>query len=183
MDLDTQANRLQLIAIYPDLATDPNFEILSPFNSKYNCIAWAMGYDEIWVAPFHEYGCWWPTDAEWSMRPEALIEAFQAEGFEMTDNCLLEEGYEKVVLYRKLDKTQWTHAARVVSNQVEYSKFGQMFDAHHSHGVLCNTPPYYTDCSYGEAFAYMKRPKIESPKEPSNGHIVVDLSKLPVKLR
>lgn len=187
MALDTPVNRSFLISIFPDLANDNNFKILSECTPVYNCIAWAMGYNDRWVSPIISAGYWWPDGALRSMVPDALIQAFQVEGFEMSDNSLLEDGYSKVVLYKNLAGDQWTHAARIVANDTEYSKFGQSFDGQHSHAVLCRTGAGYSDQSYGTAFAYMKR--LDSKKALTaipNGSISVNtanLAKLKALLR
>ena len=39
MALDTAINRDALIAVFPDLAADTNFKILSECTNNYNCIA------------------------------------------------------------------------------------------------------------------------------------------------
>lgn len=158
MALDTSVNRSFLISVFPDLAKDDNFKILSECTPVYNCIAWAMGYNDRWVSPEFGVGYWWPDNVPRSMSPDALIEAFQSEGFEISDNSMVEEGYSKVVLYKNLAGDSWTHAARIVTDNVEYSKFGQSFDGQHSHSVLCKTSVGYEYQSYGNAYAYMKRP-------------------------
>lgn len=157
MALNTPTNRSLLTTIFPDLAKDCNFKILSERTPVYNCIAWAMGYNDRWVSPFAYAGYWWPDGALKSMIPDALIQAFQVEGFEITDNCRVEEGFSKVVLYRNQEGSQWTHAARIVADGVEYSKFGESFDGQHSHEMLFRTGVGHSDKSYGKAFAYMKR--------------------------
>lgn len=179
MALDSAINRSLLISIFPDLANDNNFKILSECTPVYNCIAWAMGYNDRWVSPFLYPGYWWPDGVVRSMAPEALIQAFQVEGFEMSDDILLEDGYSKVVLYKNLAGDQWTHAARIVTDDTEYSKFGQSFDGQHSHEVLCRTSAGCSDQSYGTAFAYMKRldSKKESPAIPQ-GSISVNPANL-----
>lgn len=179
MALDTPVNRSFLISIFPDLANDNNFKVLSECTPVYNCIAWAMGYNDRWVSPIISAGYWWPDGALRSMAPNALIQAFQVEGFEISDNHLVEEGYSKVVLYKNLAGDQWTHAARIVTDTLEYSKFGQSFDGQHSHEVLCRTGAGYADQSYGKAYAYMKR--LDSKKEPitiPSGSISVNATNL-----
>lgn len=157
MALDTAINRAALIAVFPDLAADTNFKILSECTNNYNCIAWAMGYTDRWVDHFIGAGHWWPNGVQRDTKPETLIAAFKAEGFEMSENAIVEEGYSKVVLYKKATSEEWTHAARIVSNEIEYSKFGPAWDGQHSHNVLCNTGIGQERQSYGIAFAYMKR--------------------------
>lgn len=155
MALNSEVNRNELIRVFPDLKDDADFEILSPCSETYNCIAWAMQYDDRWVDGENAAGHWWPDGVEREMTSEALIHAFEAVGFVRTDNHEPEEGGDKVVLYKKQDEDEWTHAARVLSGTKEYSKFGKMWDGTHSAGTLSNI--------YGIAYAYMKR---ERPYKP-----------------
>lgn len=180
MALDTPINRQQLINIFPDLAGDANFKILSDCNPVYNCIAWAMGYDDRWVDPSNAIvpWLWWPLGAERSYTPEALISAFKAEGFELSDNSTPEEGYSKVVLYKNPNTGKWTHAARIITADIEYSKFGQAWDGQHSHNVLCNTAKGQETQSYGIAYAYMKRKETAMPSSRMSGNMTVNLNNL-----
>lgn len=156
MDLNTISNREHLINIFPELADDPNFCILSPDVSTYNCIAWAMGFENRWVAnidkpcldPDGVKFVWWPVGVEVSTRCEALESAFVALGFERTDSADYEPSYDKAVLYKKDDS--WTHASRIVADGVEHSKFGGLWDAIHGCNRFSNSP-------YGVPFAYMRR--------------------------
>lgn len=157
MALNTPINRHLLSNVFPDLVNDKNFKILSECTDVYNCIAWAMGYTDRWFDPYIGAGHWWPAGVERNAKPETLVAAFQAEGFEMSDNYNVEEGYAKVVLYKKKDGDEWTHAARIVTSDIEYSKFGRAWDGQHSHNVLCRTGLGKEPQSYGIAYAYMKR--------------------------
>lgn len=80
MAFDTPINRSALISVFPDLATDVNFRVLSDCTWVYNCIAWAMGYTDRWVDHVVCAGHWWPNGVERNLKPETLIEAFKAEG-------------------------------------------------------------------------------------------------------
>lgn len=159
MALNSERNRNSLIRIFPQLGTDVNFEILSPCTPIYNCIAWAMQYDDRWVTISKGPGYWWPDGVERNVSSEALVHAFEAEGFVMADDHKAEDGFDKVVLYKKADKDEWTHAARIISETKEYSKFGQAWDGTHSDNVLCVTSIGCENQSYGVAYAYMKRKK------------------------
>ena len=174
MDLNSQINRDELINVFPKLKDDDNFEILSPSTSVYNCIAWAMQYDDRWVEPYVGPGCWWPKGVEQEMTSAALVHAFEAEGFVKTENRNPEEGFDKVVLYKKRDADEWTHAARILSETKEYSKFGQKWDGTHSAGVLEDTAKGLEDWSYGVAYAYMKREQSRHMPEKLSGTITVD---------
>lgn len=175
-NLNTQRNRDALSDVFPDLKNDVNFEILSPQTPKYNCIAWAMQFEDRWVDIFEYPGHWWPDGVEKTMSPSALIHAFEAVGFNLCDNNNWEDGFDKVVLYKKADEDQWTHAARIVSETTEHSKFGPSFDGTHSHNVLCATGLGYENQSYGVAYAFMKRSKtFHVPEESLSGNIKTDL--------
>lgn len=183
MALDTPVNRFKLMSVFPDLAKDVNFKILSECNPIYNCIAWVMGYDDRWVDHYNVAGHWWPNGVSRDSSPDSLIAAFQAEGFELSDNIIPEDGYSKVILYKNPANNEWTHAARVISKDVEYSKFGQSWDGQHSHDVLCNTGKGYEDSTYGIAYACMKRVKNNGGSgSVLHGTISVDLNNL-AKLR
>lgn len=153
MALDSEVNRMELIMGFPNLRNDPYFHIKSEETDTYNCIAWAMGTSERWVSPkANTPGYWWPDGVDMDTKKESLIAAFKAVGFSMANDNKIEEGYDKVVLFAKGD--DWKHAARIIDDEVEYSKFGQGWDATHGHNVL-------SGASYGYEYAYMKRP-IES---------------------
>lgn len=147
-----------LFSVFPDLEEDPNFKVLSEPSDTYNCIAWAMQFADRWVDTCKYPGHWWPEGTERSMSTEALIQAFKAVGFNVAENGIPEPGFDKVVLYKRKNVDEWTHAARIISDTVEHSKFGSMWDCTHSHDVLHNTSAGCEDLSYGVAYAYMKRP-------------------------
>lgn len=149
MDFNSEVNRFSLIAKFPKLVDDVNFNITSAQTSIYNCIAWAMNLTDRWVDPDISPGKWWPDGVERSLDYNALIEAFKALGFSLADNSNYEEGYDKVVLYGA--NGEWKHASKVTPNDTEHSKFGEEWDCEHSHAVL-------QGLQYGEEYAYMKRP-------------------------
>lgn len=180
MDLDTAVNRADLINVYPDLAGDANFKILSEPTDVYNCIAWAMGYKDRWVDFNEAPGHWWPEGVEKSLKCQALIDAFAAEGFELAEDCVPEDGYDKVVLYKYEDFGLWAHASRVLSAEIEHSKFGESWDGQHSHNVLCKTVIGRENDSYGVSFAFMKRRVVKGAVTTveARGDMTVDVNKL-----
>ncbi len=158
MDYNTGTNRDCLIDLFPKLGDDPNFVLLSDCDDTYNCIAWAMQYTDRWVMPGvkNEAGYWWPEAAESSMTPEALVQAFECEGFATAHDHTVRDGYDKVALYKALDdkgEWVWTHATRIVAEGIEYSKFGEGWDGQHSLGALSGDPTSV----YGIPYAYMER--------------------------
>lgn len=136
---------------------DCDFVITSPSTWVYNCIAFAMGSQDIWVAsshPKHGFYAWWPPTVNRDSKPQSLIDAFKYLGFEICDDINMEDGFDKVVLYRKLRENgdyTWTHAARVLSCNRLHSKLGACHDVHHRAGDI------FEECDYGEEYAYMKR--------------------------
>lgn len=165
MAFDTAINRLFMMSIFPDLKNDNNFQLLSDRDETYNCIAWAMGYNDRWVDIEESPGHWWPDGVSKDMSPQSLIDAFCTEGFEMSYNAYPEDGYYKVVLYKSNLLGIWTHAARIVTSEIEYSKLGKLWDGQHSHNVLSNTGFLYSSSSYGEAYAFMKKAIAIKPAE------------------
>lgn len=137
---------------------DGNFVITSPATWVYNCIAFAMGSQDIWVAAGHPqcgFYAWWPPSVNRDGNPQSLIDAFKYLGFEICDDITTEEGYDKVVLYKKLGKDgtyTWTHAARVLNCNCLHSKLGACQDVYHRAGDI------FEESDYGEEYAYMKRP-------------------------
>ncbi|MDO4947355.1 MAG: hypothetical protein Q4E52_07230 [Fibrobacter sp.] len=168
MDLNTPQNRQCLISVFPKLGSDAKFFINSPCDTTYNCIAFAMGFQDRWVASNENSVMrvenirrsngriahrWWPEGATNDMAPASLVEAFEKLSFEKCDNGCQEPGYEKVALYSSNGK--WTHAAKVIDENLYHSKFGECFDAVHSGGDILVSSD--TTKSYGTIFQFMKR--------------------------
>lgn len=166
MALNTNENRQKLIKVFPKLGTDAHFYIKSPETPEYNCIAWAMGFDDRWVDHLPDYNIskkkWWPDGVARDFKPSTLIKAFEKLGFVVCDNDYDEEGFEKVALYKTsplLDPYRgtviadegWTHAARVLSTDLYHSKIGSSFDIYHRSGDVFN------GTSYGIIYQFMKR--------------------------
>lgn len=163
MDLNTQENRDSLIGHFSALRSDKSFEVHSPQDCGYNCIAWAMGFDDRWVDYIlNSPKKWWPKGVDNDYRPESLVKAFEAVGFEMCNDDTVEEGYDKVALYkaspfydplsRKIVKEGWSHAARVLTSGQYHSKVGESFDIYHRSGDV------FDGTSYGNIFQFMRRP-------------------------
>lgn len=149
---------INLVNWFPKLKSDPHFSITSPLTDVYNCIAFAMGTQEMWIACANPNGtfAWWPPTVERTMNPQSLINAFAYMGFQQCDNPLPEEGYDKVVLYKTfaedIQEYEWTHAAKVFSDNELHSKVGSYKDIHHRDGDI------FEGTDYGQEYAYMKRP-------------------------
>lgn len=166
--LDTPENREVLTKEFPNLDDSSGaavFKITSPATTKYNCIAWAMGFDDRWIDYVPDMDVskkkWWPKGVHQGFLPIDLIHAFEAVGFECCDDDIIEDGYDKVALYKvspfydqltgRWEPVGWTHAARVIAPGVYHSKMGPQFDIHHSSG------PVFHGSIYGDVYQLMKR--------------------------
>lgn len=142
---------------------DGEFEITSPFDAKYNCIAHAADDNEKW---------WWAVDTKtadndvfWfnNIPGQATLEnfilAFQKLGYQLCDNAELEKDFEKVAIYTSTKdeihapKGTPTHIARQLPNGKWTSKLGQDVDISH------NTLNSVEGNLYGIVKQILKRPK------------------------
>lgn len=78
------------------------------------------------------------------------MEAFGAVGYEPCDDGSLEEGKEKVALYKKRNKV--SHAARQMDNGMWTSKIGKRVDIEHT------SPQSLEGIEYGEVAGFLVRP-------------------------
>jgi hypothetical protein len=144
--------RGDLEATFPRLAQG-GYEITSPQDHSYNCIAWAAEETTRW---------WWPSDQSYwppgvSRRPavEAFVEAFRRLGYERCDDPSLEPGWEKIALYAK-EGSRPTHAARQLPDGTWTSKLGKDVDIKHG-----NLEALRSDI-YGEPVVIMRRRRVPS---------------------
>lgn len=107
-----------------DKATQPT----SRYTPRYNCIAWALGFDDRpwWPAKPDMY---WPRDCPDEPTISAFTAAFATLGYEPCDDWCLEKGYEKIALY--VNANGPTHAARQLKNGCWTSKCGGNVDIEH----------------------------------------------------
>lgn len=119
---------------------------------RYNCIAWAMGTQMIWVDHNIAVGHWWPEGIPREDSYVALAEAFRSVGFTDCKDSEMEEGYDKVALYGL--NGHWLHASRIWDTGHEHSKFGCNHDGIHPSNCFQGT-------MYGEIYMYMKRQQEE----------------------
>ncbi len=162
-----------LIGWFPALGSDPNFKITSDSTPAYNCIGWALGMNDVWVGLFHPTNyawTWWPEEVPCDEQNESLIALFEFFGFKQCDDGFCENDFDKVALYA--DKDGWTHAARIIGDNLLHSKIGTAWDIHHSGGHI------FDGTGYGSIFAYMKRPISEryltDLKKPRVGTITIN---------
>jgi len=133
---------------FPNL--DPAYEVTSPIDSSYNCIAHAAQDSERWWCDAED--SYWPEGAEREGSLAALKQCYEAEGFAVCDNSEPEPGYTKIALYVDAHG-RWTHAARQVDGGKWTSKLGQYVDIRHL------TPECVGGPEYGEVACFMRRPE------------------------
>ena len=156
MGKGTEAARLDLIVEFPGLRYDEHFQVTSPIDPSYNCIAWAYQIKGRWMWPpagaptYLDAVTYWP-DENASTNVEEFVKAFRYKGYEKCDDASFEEGYRKIALYVKPGTTECTHAARQLSNGYWTSKLGTLYDVQHS------TPKEIEGHWYGNVYCYMKK--------------------------
>lgn len=132
---------------FPNLK-DAGYQITSPKNRKYNCIAWSVGDQNRWWQPEPSI-FYWPAGVAREISVEAYISAFATVGYLECDNDLLEDGFEKIALYALNNRP--THAARQLNNGLWTSKLGQIEDIEHTLVGLVGD-------KYGVVIKLLKRP-------------------------
>lgn len=142
---------------------DGEFKLTSPFDSKYNCIAYAADDNSKW---------WWAVetamvgnDVFWfnNIPSQATLEnfilAFGKLGYQSCENAELEKGFEKVAIYVSTKdeihapKGSLTHMARQLPNGKWTSKLGNDVDISH------DTLQCLEGRVYGIVKQILKRPK------------------------
>jgi hypothetical protein len=143
----------ELEDVFPGLR-DSDYQITSPEDIRYNCIAWSVGDTENW---------WWPDgDSRWPEGEEraetlaAFVAVYSQLGFETCDDPNPEESYEKVALYASSDGIP-THAAKLLENGRWSSKLGQLADIEHRLEDLVSE-------GYGDVVQFLKRRKGVEPQ-------------------
>lgn len=168
----SEHDRETLIRWFPNLKNDSHFKITSNCTPEYNCIAWALGMNDVWIGLDHPNNypwAWWPQGIPCNEKKESLISLFQHFGFKITDNPNPENNFDKVALYANHEG--WTHAARVIGEGILHSKIGTAWDIHHSGGNL------FTETEYGSIYVYMRRAisdrYITNTRKPQIGEIII----------
>lgn len=127
---------------YPKLNA-VGYNVTSPKDKKYNCVAWAAKRDQQnWWEPLNEPGCYWPKEVPFNHSFENYVKVFEVLGYSYCDNPSLEEGFEKVALFSHA--IGWfEHVSHQLEDGAWISKLGPYEDIKHatigaleSNGVL-----------------------------------------------
>lgn len=111
-----------------------NYSIESPTDSRYNCIAWAVGDDTRWWEPSGLGGHYWPLSplpAPAGYTLSEYMKAYSTLGFEPCTSRAVERDLEKVALYVDPVAGSALHAARQLADGRWASKLGQGHDIFH----------------------------------------------------
>lgn len=118
-------SREVIAACFPSL----RYEVTSPEDTSYNCVAWAAGDGTRWWWPVNSSDAFWPQGAPRIPNLASFVAAFGALGYEPCDADGPERGFEKVAIYVR-DNTP-THMARQLSSGEWTSKLGEQEDIVH----------------------------------------------------
>ncbi len=118
-------NRIE--RLFPGLQR-AGYRITSEATEAYNCVAWAAGGTSGWWEPADE--CFWPAAVPQVDSFEAYVQVFTSLGYLTGATESLEEGFEKVALFKD-EAGDFTHAARQLPSGKWTSKLGEFEDIEH----------------------------------------------------
>lgn len=134
---------------YPSL-TRGSYEIRSPEDNSYNCVAWAAEDISRWWWPDFLQIAYWPETVPRVETPAAFVQTFNLIGYMVCETPDYERCYEKIAIYSR-DATL-THVAKQLANGRWTSKLGESVDIEH------DTLSGLRDL-YGEPIIFLKRPR------------------------
>jgi hypothetical protein len=143
---------LSLEALFPGLRGQV-YQITSPRDENYNCIAWAAGDAHRWWWPDAAGEDTWPASVDRAETIAAFRDAFAALGYVECDQAQLESEYEKVALFALAGVPK--HAARQLPSGRWSSKLGPREDIEHALHDLTG------GVAHGSVVLVMKRPRSE----------------------
>ena len=101
----------RIVQVFPGLARG-GFQVTSPPDREYNCIAWAVRDTTNWWWPGSDLKKdYWPPDVVREVTVSAFQAAFTTCGFMVCHSEALEPDYEKIALFADAGGKP-THAAR-----------------------------------------------------------------------
>jgi hypothetical protein len=129
-----------------------NYQITSPADTRYNCIAWSAGDTFNWWWPFSTTrAVTWPAGVAKEETLIAFEAAFASLGYTASATEELEAGMEKVALFAN-EQGFPTHGARQLANGMWTSKLGNGEDIEHALRDLEGD-------LYGTVVVVLKRPR------------------------
>ncbi len=118
----------ELEAEFPGLLSTA-YEVTSPHDPKYNCIAFAIGdLNHFWYDA-NVKGYYWPPGEPSADTLEGWLRVFAIHGYTETDDGSLEPSYEKIAIYAGTEGPE--HVARQKASGLWTSKMGKGRDIDH----------------------------------------------------
>ncbi len=142
-----------LEVVFPGLLGQP-YQITSPKDYRYNCIALAAGDDRNWWWPDAAGEDAWPAGVARAETIDAFRDAFATLGYVVCDDDQPELGYEKIAMFALAGVPK--HAARQRPSGRWVSKLGPSEDIEHA-------LPDLAWMAYGSVVLIMKRPAMSPP--------------------
>jgi hypothetical protein len=125
------------------------YQITSPPDPVYNCIAHAVGVTDNWWWPDPDGFDYWPPGLVRERTLAAFLQAFATVGYTPCPDDSLEPGWEKAAIYATDEGP--AHAARQLSNGLWTSKLGPDDDIEHTLEGLGGA-------LYGSVVQFLRRP-------------------------
>jgi hypothetical protein len=122
--------KLLLVVDFPKLTTD-SFDLTSPKDGDYNCIAWAAGENDRKWWPDKGGDGYWPPGIPRAETMDAFIAAYATLGYECCESDELEAEFEKIAIFAK-PSGKPAHAARQLPDGGWTSKLGDEQDIRHA---------------------------------------------------
>lgn len=119
---------LMVETLFPGLAHAP-YEVTSPFDPSYNCIAWAAGDNSRWWEPDPMGIYYWPDGVPRTYELSSYQAAFASIGFVSTSSETFSDRAIRVALFAKGNTAK--HASRQLGPERWTSKLGQDVDISH----------------------------------------------------
>jgi hypothetical protein len=121
-------------AHFPGLR-DVEWHIRSDRDTRYNCVAFALGDDSRWWQPppwnpLTRAAWYWPPDGPSTGTLDDYVWVFEREGYERCADGSHEVGYEKIALYETADG-QRVHVSKMDASGTWFSKLGRSHDIEH----------------------------------------------------
>lgn len=142
-------DRAALEALFPSLRS-ARFDVTSPPDHRYNCIAHAATDATRWWEPVALGGYYWPPGVPRAMTLASYQAAFESLGYTRCVSGGLERGVERVAIYVDGQGTP-THAARQLPSGAWTSKLGKEVDIEHA------DPVSVAGAHYGSVAVYLRR--------------------------
>lgn len=124
---------------FPNLHFRPYY-LKSPYNPAYNCLAFAVDREDLFMNASEVKGYHWPPGMRQNSM-QAWVEIIESYGFALCENGDHEIGFEKVALYADADGIP-QHAAKQRRNGMWASKMGNWEDIEYPHLDALNGEAY-----------------------------------------